>query len=156
MWIESTFTTRTSLIYIPKLNLLCIIIYAGRWDISSAGHIEAGKSPLETAYTEVAEELGIDLQGNTNIFNGDLQCAFIIPAEQLPLGGCNAYEHVYFLALNEDSDLKLSLGTEEVTDVSWMETEEVIKLLRSGDEKFAPRSKQYVDAMERYIKITLK
>lgn len=63
---------------------------------------------------------------------------------------------MYFLALNENSDLKLSLGTEEVTDVSWMESEKAIDFLRSGDDKFAPRSKPYVDAMEKYIKSTLK
>jgi 8-oxo-dGTP diphosphatase len=123
---------------------------AGRWDISSAGHIEAGKSPLEAAHAEVAEELGIDLK-STHIFNRGLQHAFVIPAEQAPLGGCNAYEHVYFLHLNENSELKLSLGTEEVTEVTWMDSAKLIESLRSGDDNFAPRSKQYVVAMEKYI-----
>jgi 8-oxo-dGTP pyrophosphatase MutT (NUDIX family) len=101
------------------------------------------------------EELGIDLNSiedtEANIFNRGLQHAFIIPAEQAPLGGCNAYEHVYFLHLNESSELNLSLGTEEVTDVAWMESAKLIESLRSGDDNFAPRSKQYVMAMEEYI-----
>ena len=132
-----------------------ISYFLGRWDISSAGHIEAGKSPLETAYAEIAEELGVDLktlESNSNIFNGGLQFAFIIPAEQTNLGGCNAYEHVFFLRLNEKSELKLSLGTAEVTDVTWIESEKLISSLRSCSNQFAPRTEQYVDAMEAQFK----
>ena len=129
-------------------------MHEGRWDISSAGHIEAGKSPLEAAYSEIAEELGIDLQSieesNNTLFNGGLQFAFIIPAEQALMGGCNAFEHVYFLVLNENSDLKLSLGSEEVTDVAWMDCKKLLQSLRSRDDKFAPRTLDYVNAMEEY------
>jgi isopentenyldiphosphate isomerase len=128
--------------------------FPGRWDISSAGHIEAGKSPLEAAHSEIAEELGIDLKSQydeNNKWNGGLQYAFTIPAEQAPIGGCNAFEHVYFLVLDEKSELKLSLGTEEVTEVAWMECESLMESLRAEDEGFAPRTKRYVDALEKYI-----
>ena len=131
------------------------VVLLGRWDISSAGHIEAGKSPIEAAYAEVAEELGVDLKligdRDDTIINGSLQYAFIIPAEQAPLRGCNAYEHVYFLCLKDKSELKLSIGTEEVTDVTWMDSEKLIESLRSKSDEFAPRTAQYVDAMEKYI-----
>ncbi|KAL7475234.1 LOW QUALITY PROTEIN: hypothetical protein ACHAW6_001157 [Cyclotella cf. meneghiniana] len=127
-----------------------------RWDISSAGHIEAGKSSLEAAHCEIAEELGIDLRSigehdKSNMLNGGLRHAFTIPAEQAPLGGCNAFEFVYFLILRRNSNPKLSLGAEEVTEVSWMDVGEVIQALRSGNDKFAPRTKDYVNAMEKYI-----
>jgi 8-oxo-dGTP pyrophosphatase MutT (NUDIX family) len=132
----------------------------GRWDISSAGHVEKGKTPLEAAYDEVAEELGIDLksmrENDSCIFDGGLQYAFTIPAKQAPLGGCNAYEHVFFLVLNKNSELKLSLGTEEVTDVSWMESEKLMRSLRSDDDQFAPRTHDYVDAMEKHIKLIVE
>lgn len=131
-------------------------LFSGRWDISSAGHIEAGKSSLEAAHCEIAEELGIDLRSigehdKSNMLNGGLRHAFTIPAEQAPLGGCNAFEFVYFLILRRNSNPKLSLGAEEVTEVSWMDVGEVIQALRSGNDKFAPRTKDYVNAMEKYI-----
>ena len=94
--------------------------------------------------------------GSNNIFNGGLQLAFVIPAEQASLGGCNAYEHVFFLRLNENSVLELSLGTAEVTDVTWMESEKLIRSLRSCDDQFAPRTAQYVDAMEDHINAIFK
>ncbi|KAL3777646.1 hypothetical protein HJC23_005512 [Cyclotella cryptica] len=130
--------------------------FPGRWDISSAGHIEAGKSPLDAAYCEIAEELGIDLRAmgeddKHKMWNGGLRHAFIIPAEQAPIGGCNAFEFVYFLILSNDSSPKLSLGTEEVMDVSWMDAWEVIQALRSRNDEFAPRTKDYIDAMEKCI-----
>lgn len=116
--------------------------FPGRWDISSAGHVEAGKSLPETARLELAEELGMEIPSSQfeNV-------AFVIPAEQAGAGGCNAYEHVYFL-LREASSTRFALGTSEVTDVSWVPAREVLAALRAVDEGYAPRTAGYVDAME--------
>ncbi len=117
--------------------------FPGRWDISSAGHVEKGKSLLETAQCELAEELGITVDV------GDLQFAFIIPAEQTPLGGCNAFEHVYFLQGN--SETKMSLGVEEVSGVSWVSASELLEALAKGDDNYAPRTEQYCKAMGSFL-----
>eukprot|EP00984_Skeletonema_dohrnii_P007823 scaffold2882_cov132-Skeletonema_dohrnii-CCMP3373.AAC.2 len=118
--------------------------FPGRWDISSAGHVEKGKSILETAQCELAEELGITANA------GELQYAFTIPAEQTPLGGCNAFEHVYFLHGN--SETKMSLGMEEVSGVSWVSASKLLAALQNGDDNYAPRTKQYCEAMGSFLK----
>ncbi|KAL7493689.1 hypothetical protein ACHAWT_003839 [Skeletonema menzelii] len=117
--------------------------FPGRWDISSAGHVEKGKSLLETAQCELAEELGITVD------TGDLKFAFIIPAEQTPLGGCNAFEHVYFLHGN--SETSLSLGVEEVSGVSWVSASKLLAALAKGDDNYAPRTEQYCRAMGSFL-----
>ena len=71
------------------------------------GLLLSSYSIIETAHAELAEELGI------TVSDRDLEFAFIIPAEQFCLGGCNAYEHVYFVKW-KDKNEQLSLGTEEV------------------------------------------
>ena len=97
---------------------------------------------------ELAEELGIRVDA------GELQFAFTIPAEQAPLGGCNAYEHVYFLHGNTDT--KMSLGTEEVSGVSWVPASKLLSALSNGDDNYAPRTEQYCEAMGSFLQKMLK
>lgn len=120
--------------------------FPGRWDISSAGHVEAGKSIVETARAECAEELGMDVQDAE--LEGKL--AFVIPAEQFDMGGCNAYEHVFFL-VRDASTTEFALGTAEVTEVQWMDAKQLVHDLRTGNDGYAPRVKEYVDAMEKIL-----
>jgi 8-oxo-dGTP pyrophosphatase MutT (NUDIX family) len=65
--------------------------------ISSAGHLDAGADPRETAVREVMEELGLAIKPDS------LEFALTCPAEQAPFGGCNAYEHVYFFFKKENN-----------------------------------------------------
>lgn len=118
--------------------------FPGRWDISSAGHVEAGKSLAETARLECAEELGMEVD------TCDLTLAFVIPAETSPMGGCNAYEHVYFL-IREAASTQFALGTAEVSEVAWMPATEVLHALRTVDDGYALRTKQYVECMEKEL-----
>ncbi|KAL7465360.1 hypothetical protein ACHAXS_005688 [Conticribra weissflogii] len=141
--------------------------FPGRWDISSAGHMEAGKGSFETACLELAEELGVVIDpkidsstatrtwgGHQNHVKDRLQYAFTIPAEAAPLGGCNAYEHVYFLVRDNAKDdeyndcEEYSLGKEEVSEVLWVPSVQVVSALRSGAKEYAPRTKKYVELME--------
>ncbi|KAL9186692.1 hypothetical protein ACHAXT_005930 [Thalassiosira profunda] len=117
--------------------------FPGRWDISSAGHVEARKSLEETARCELAEELGVEVDVT------ELQLAFVVPAEQAPMGGCNAYEHVYFLS--RDANEKFALGAAEVSAVAWRPVGEVVEALRAGDDSYAPRTAAYVDALEKEL-----
>jgi isopentenyldiphosphate isomerase len=119
--------------------------FPGRWDISSAGHVGASSGgPTRTAMSELAEELGMD-----DVNESELDLAFIIPAEQASMGGCNAYEHVYFLVRDGmGGGETLSLGEAEVSEVAWKPAKEVLDALRKGDGGYAPRTAGYVDAME--------
>lgn len=110
--------------------------------------MEKGKSIIETALAELAEELGITANAE------ELQYAFTIPAEQAPLGGCNAFEHVFFLHGN--SETKMALGGEEVSGVSWVPASKLLSALTKGDDNYAPRTEQYCEAMGSFLQKMLK
>ena len=168
--------------------------FPNRYDISCAGHVSSAthiknnaidtstnneNSLLETLRAELSEELGWVDGVHVNVALELSKPAFIIPAQQSHLGGCNAFEHVYFLVrcrdvgtddVKEDDDKKtndsrntnndhttlksvgqFSLGSAEVSEVLWRPVHEVLDALRSGDENYAPRTREYVDAMEKEL-----
>ncbi|CAJ1954529.1 unnamed protein product [Cylindrotheca closterium] len=112
--------------------------FPNRWDISSAGHIPAGAKPIDTAQSELAEELGISVDSPD-----ELKFQFICPAEQANDGGWNCYEHVYFLK-RDSTVLKCALGTAEVTDVAWVSIDDLKKALNTLDEAYVPRVHNYI------------
>ena len=144
-------TECTNICYI-RISFVFISL-PGRWDISSAGHVEADTSLIRTVQLELAEELGID-----NVSEDELKLSFVIPAEQAELGGCNAYEHVYFLIRDnkDDSIDQFKLGTAEVSEVIWMPIKDVLDALKTGDDGYAPRTLLYVSAMQSELDRILK
>lgn len=102
---------------------------------------------------ELAEELGID-----DVNEDELKLSFVIPAEQAGLGGCNAYEHVYFIIRDnkDDSIEQFELGTAEVSEVIWMPIKDVLGALKTGDDGYAPRTFLYVHAMQSELDRILK
>jgi isopentenyldiphosphate isomerase len=114
--------------------------FPNRWDISAAGHIPANAETISTARAELEEELGLSVTKDE-----EFQFQFICPAEQAPLGGCNCYEHVFFLK-RESSNLKCALGTKEVTEVKWVSIENLKLAWKLYDTEYVPRVKIYRDA----------
>ena len=119
--------------------------FPSRWDISAAGHIEVDCDPLTTAVRELAEELGID-----NIKREAFKFGFICPAEQKGWGGCNAYEHVYFVEVDSAS-CPMNVGGAEVTDVKWIAIEELEQKLRQRDDEYLPRVDAYIETFFGYL-----
>ncbi len=113
--------------------------FPNRFDISSAGHLEAGADARETAVRELVEELGLTIEPQS------LEFVFICPAEQAPLGGCNAYEHVYFLTQKREK-CQFAIGSAEVTSVKWMSIHDLKTAWKNGDEEYVPRVEQYKNA----------
>jgi 8-oxo-dGTP diphosphatase len=118
--------------------------FPNRWDISAAGHMEAGSHSRETAVREVAEELGISIN-NDNTAQDELIFGFLCPAEQAPWGGCNAYEEVYFLE-RDSQECKCAIGTAEVTSVRWISFDELRTAWKENNKAFVPRVDHYKEA----------
>ena len=114
--------------------------FPNRWDISAAGHIPANAAARETAQSELEEELGIEVADTT-----DFLFQFICPAEQAPLGGCNCYEHVFFLKRDSETT-ECALGTNEVTSVTWISFDNLKLAWESRDDSYVPRVQIYRDA----------
>lgn len=99
--------------------------FPGMYDTSSAGHIQAGDEPLESAQRELFEELGIKTVAGGLTFAEK----FHIKYEMEFHGKMFKDNEVAFVYVYEKPvDIsKLKLQTEEVEEVRWFDIDEVHK-----------------------------
>mgnify|MGYP001663043262 FL=1 len=97
--------------------------FPGKFDTSSAGHIQAGDEPLESALRELKEELGISAVPEQLHFAGTFPISFakefhgkMFRDEEI------AFVYIFKEPVNTDA---LILQTEEVESVQWFDLEEV-------------------------------
>ena len=114
----------------------------GKWDMSSAGHIDAGESCLQGCVRETTEELGIDVKEEDFIFLKD----FI---------NQRGLEIVQVYLLKKDINIAdVKLQKEEVECIKWLNYEEFVELLYSED--FCNHALEYKDwvaeTLKQYIK----
>jgi len=114
--------------------------YPLKWDVSVAGHIGAGESPIEAALREIAEEIGIQVKARQLLKIGLFQGLHrhdngIIDAE---------IHHIFLLKLDPDQ-VTLTPQPEEVEALEWwplldyqIELEKSVK-----DDRFVPRDTKY-------------
>ncbi len=108
--------------------------FPGRYDTSSAGHIQAGDEPEESAIRELHEELGIKASVD------DLQFAdtFVIQYDKEFYGKMFkdrevAFVYIYTKNVNPD---ELVLQKEELDGVEWFNLEYVYKECKKHNQKF--------------------
>ncbi|MBO4457044.1 MAG: NUDIX domain-containing protein [Butyrivibrio sp.] len=109
--------------------------FPGRYDTSSAGHIQAGDEPLESAIRELSEELGIVAMAEQLHFAGTFQIQY----EKEFYGKMFKDSEIAFVYVyKEHVDInKLSIQKEELDSVEWFDLEEVYNAcLPPRDEKF--------------------
>lgn len=111
--------------------------FPGKLDTSSAGHIQAGDEPLESALRELGEELGIFPKPEELTFIGTFSFSFEKVFHSKPF--CDnevAFVYVYNKKVDIDS---LTLQKEEVESVCWRDIKEVYKArLEHNDEYCVP------------------
>ena len=97
--------------------------FPGKFDTSSAGHIQAGDEPLESALREMKEELGISAAPEQLHFAGTFPISFVkefygkvFRDEEV------AFVYIYKEPVNTE---ELILQKEEVETVQWFDLEEV-------------------------------
>ena len=97
--------------------------FPGKFDTSSAGHIQAGDEPMESALRELEEELGIHAESADLQFAGKFPISFarefhgkMFRDEEI------AFVYIYKESVNTD---ELVFQTEEVESVQWFDLEEV-------------------------------
>jgi isopentenyl-diphosphate delta-isomerase len=91
------------------------------WDISVAGHIEAGETAVEAAVRETREELGIDLTASDLTHLGTLRYQATLN------GGAyieNEFHEVFLVVLPLELD-RLTLDPREVADVRLVRPDEI-------------------------------
>lgn len=93
--------------------------FPGMYDTSSAGHIQAGNDPLESAQRELHEELGIRANEGDLTFAGKFHIKYEMEFhEKLFKDNEVAFVYVYEKPVDIDS---LTLQKEEVDEVRWFD-----------------------------------
>ncbi|MCM8537237.1 MAG: NUDIX domain-containing protein [Lentisphaeraceae bacterium] len=113
--------------------------FPSRWDISSAGHIPAGDSPLQSSQRELEEELGVLVDQD--------QFTFLFEHKE-PYIGENHVDreiaHVYLVKVPQATEFKLQES--EVSDIRWIHYESLL------DDFYKNRS-LYVDHENHFKKL---
>ena len=118
------------------------------WDVSVAGHIDAGETPKQAAKRETKEEIGL------TISETDLQTIGVFPCFQSYENGINDNEfHNTFKCLLTSPLAKLTLQEEEVEAlklVSFTDFKEHVKNI-GVDNHFVPSNKAYYELVLQHI-----
>lgn len=108
--------------------------FPGKFDTSSAGHIQAGDEPMESALRELEEELGIHAESADLQFAGKFPISFtkefhgkMFRDEEI------AFVYIYDRPVEIDH---LTLQKEEVEEVQWFDLEETYQQCRQHRDKF--------------------
>ncbi len=113
--------------------------WPGFLDISAAGHIDFGETPLVAALREAKEEVGIELndQDLKLLFVARKYIVFKGPQPTIE----NEFRWIYAHELIDESSLHFSDG--EVDDASWMSLYELKRLAADTDSKLVPQGQDY-------------
>ena len=108
--------------------------FPGLVDTSSAGHIQAGDEPLESALRELHEELGIQAQPQELEFAGNFRIAYEKEFHgKMFRDNEIAFVYIYSQPVDET---KLILQKEELETVEWFDLEETYASCKNHDPKF--------------------
>ena len=109
-----------------------------KWDMPSAGHVDAGETPLQGCVRETKEELGL-------VVNPD-EFEFVCEWKDL-----NGWQLAQVYTLKSDAKIEdMTLQVEEVECVEWLDFKDFEKLLYSQD--FVEHQKDYKDFVCKMLK----
>ena len=116
-------------------------LYPNVWDISVAGHVDAGQTSLETAVREIQEEIGVTVQPEQLHFLGSMHQE--ISQKQ---GGSDILhreiQDVFLITLNLDPS-SLTLQPEEVTEIKYISPSALKEAVSTPSETYAAHPKEY-------------
>ena len=108
--------------------------FPGKFDTSSAGHIQAGDEPLESALRELGAELGIQATPEQLVFAGTFPISF---AKEFHGKMFRDEELAFVYIYDQPVDIAdLVLQKEEVEAVEWFALEETYAECQKSREKF--------------------
>ena len=118
--------------------------HPNQWDISSAGHIPAGRGSFETALEEIKEELGIEVSKK------DLKLLFVVKQKYQDKKENyinNEINDVYLLKTDMPiSDFKAS--KEEISELKYISINKLKDSIKKEDPSFVPHPEEYKKLFE--------
>lgn len=101
-------------------------MWPNMWDITAGGHVLAGEFGFEAIIRETKEELGINLEKNDITFIG------VATSENIKGDIINRHFNEFYIANKEIDETKLKLQEEEVSEVKWIEKDEIIERIKNN------------------------
>lgn len=101
-------------------------MWPNMWDVTAGGHVLAGEFGFEAILRETKEELGIELEKNDITFIGSTLSTNI--KEDI----INKHFNEYYIANKDLDETKLKLQVEEVSEVKWIDKDEIISKIKDN------------------------
>ena len=101
-------------------------LWPNTWDVTAGGHVLAGEFGFEAIKREAKEELGIELSGENIIFLGS-SISTNKKGEVV-----NNHFNEYYIVREDIDETKLKLQEEEVSEVKWINQEEIVKRIKNN------------------------
>jgi isopentenyldiphosphate isomerase len=134
------FTTEGNILLQQRsaLKAICPLL----WDVSVAGHIDAGETPEHAAIRETKEEIGVDISEEQLIKIGVFECFNSHPNGIID----NEFHHTFIIK----TDVAISefiMQKEEVEDLKYVSTSQFYDILNhiGVDNHFVPTNKSYYE-----------
>ena len=124
--------------------------FPNKWDISVAGHVSSGETPLQAIQREYQEELGLawDL--------GDVDYGCLLKSGTIE-NGQPAKEFLYLYFVKKDIDLmQIKLPKDEVDDVKYIPYKEFIQNFMNEENEYIPYSEKYKKAVKEGLEKIIK
>ncbi len=96
------------------------------WDITAGGHVLTGEFGFQAIIREVKEELGIELNKNEIIFLGSAL------SSNISRNIINNHFNEFYVVNKNIDENKLKLQAEEVSEVKWIDKEDIIKRINDN------------------------
>ena len=103
-------------------------LWPNMWDMTMGGHVLTGEFGFEAGIREAKEELGIELQKNDLMFIGS------VISTNIKGDIINNHFNEYYITIKYIDETKLELQEEEVSEVKWMDKEEIINRIKNNFE----------------------
>jgi isopentenyldiphosphate isomerase len=111
------------------------------YDVSAAGHINAGEEPLTAGIRETKEEIGIDID-ETHMQSIGVQRARLITPNGLIE---NEFQWLYLLRL--DGDTVFTIEDNEVLSLVWKPFDDMIAEFKKKPDTYVPHGDIYFDTV---------
>ncbi len=124
--------------------------FPNKWDISVAGHVDAGETPLQALQREYQEELGL-------VWNVEsIQCDIMLKSGTIE-NGQPAKEFLYLYFIKKQIDLtQLRLPLNEVADVKYVPYEKFITEFMKEKNDYIPYPYCYKQAVKEGLERIIK
>jgi len=124
--------------------------WPNRYDISAAGHINAGEEPLVAALRETKEEIGTDVKPE-ELTNIGVRRAHMVTSKGLIE---NEFQWLYLLRM--EGDPSFVIQDDEVASLLWKTIDQIRADLRDAPDTYVPHATLYYDTVLHAIESAAK